>query len=192
MISDNNRNAYQEIKAPETLRARVAASAAEAPARRSPILPRMLAAAAILVIFVVAGALILPAKEPVSDAYISFNGQPISTAFALPEQNTSDIKFLGVDSLFGLRLEVYTRSAATLKAVNSTVILVENGKLSQEKTSVELSGNADPYTVYWRADFRQEDEEVPFRLILTDAKGSVSYALTDVDGELMLQKDPSN
>ena len=192
MIPGKYIDAYKSIKAPETLHDRVTASAGFT-ARRTRILPRILTAAASLVIVTVA-IIALRAGFTDTGAYVAYNGQPVDAAVAISMNETSDIlNFgIGVSSPGGIRLEVHSKDTTTVSVSDGIVILVdENGKSTDKGSVLTLSDDTESHIVYWKADF-YEVRSNPFKLILEDEQGAVTYTLTDSDGELILTKDRKN
>lgn len=193
MIPDKYIDAYKSIKAPETLHDRVTASAAHA-ARRTRILPRLLTAAASLVI-VVAAVIAMRTGFSGTGAYVTYNGQPVDAPLAISVNETSEIKFFGIGlpSPAGIKLDVHITDTTTVTVSNGIVTLVdENGIPTDTGDTLTLSGDRDSYVVHWQADFYKASESDPFSLILADAHGSVTYTLTDSEGELTLTKDSKN
>ena len=189
MMPDKYIDAYKSIKAPETLHDRVTASAAHT-ARRTRIMPRLLTAAASLVI-VIAAVIALRMGGAGTDAYIAYNGQRVDAPVAISMNEISDIKIFGIGGFTpgGIRLEVHVTDATTVTVSDGVVTLVdEDGKPIKTGDILTLSGDGDSYIVHWQADFYKASAE-PLSLILEDPHGTAAYTLTDSEGKLTLTKD---
>ena len=188
-------DAYKGIKAPETLRDRVKASAAhDSQTRRRRMLSRLLPAAAM---FVLVTAIVIAWRAGAGDtaAYIIYNGQSVDSSVLISVSNTFSTTLLvpGIQTPGGIKLEVHITEATTVTVTNGIVTLVdENGTPTDTGELVRISGGPDLYTIYWKADFYMANEEDPFLLTLEDSHGSVTYNLTGSDGDLTLQKTIQN
>ena len=193
MIPDKYIDAYKSIKAPETLHDRVTASSAFT-ARRVRILPRLLTAAASLVIIVAA---VIALRTGITDtgAYVVYNGQPVDASVAISMNETSDILNFGIgmSSPGGIRLEVHSKDTTTVTVSDGSVTLVDgNGTPTKTRKSLTLSDDTGVYIVHWQADFYKVSESNPFSLVLEDSHGTVTYTLTGLGGELTLTQDRKN
>lgn len=197
MIPKEYIDAYQNIKAPETLHDRVTASSAS-PAKRTRILPRLIAAGASLAAsFAIIAVAVISLRAGNSDtgAYIAYNGQPVETSAAITMNEVYNIKTLdiGMSDYGGIRLEAHITDTTTVSVSNGTLTLVdENGTATDSGSLLTLSDDKDSHTVYWQADFYEVIEGDPFSLVIADSRGSVTYTLTDSNGELTLTKNSKN
>ena len=197
MIPKEYIDAYKSIKAPQTLHDRVTASSAS-PVRRTRILPRLIAAGASLAAsFAVITVAVIAFNMSRSDigAFVAYNGQPVEAPVALTMNEASAISFYGMgrSENGGIRLEVHTDGEAVLSVSNGAVTLVdENGGSACTGSLLTLPNEGKIHIVYWQADFYEINEGTPFSLVIENAHGSVTYTLTDSNGELMLAKDSKN
>ena len=201
MKFDEYIDAYKGIKAPETLRERVNASAesvvsaemalSAVQVRRARILSRALAAAAMFVILI-AVVVIWKVVGNAPDPNTEYMGESIDTSILVPVTETSAIKLLEPDasSEDGIKFEMYAASAATVTVTSGTLTLArENDTPADTGASLTIPGGAELFTVYWKADFSKASEEDPFLLTLSDKNGTTVYALTYSEGELTLRKE---
>ncbi|MCH5195643.1 MAG: hypothetical protein J1F28_02945 [Oscillospiraceae bacterium] len=197
MIPEKYIDAYRSIKAPETLHDRVTASSAS-PVRRTRALLKLIAAGASLAAsFAVITVAVIAFNMSRSDigAYIAYNGQPVETSVAITMNEVSQIKAFGIgmSDYGGIRLEVHTTGTATVTVSSGTLTLVdEYGTATDSGSLLTLSDDKDSHTVYWQADFYEVIEGEPFSLVIAEEHGSVTYTLTDSNGELTLTKNSKN
>lgn len=194
MIPKKYIDAYKSIKAPETLHDRVAASSAST-VRRTRKMPRLLTAAASLaasIAIITVAVIVLHTGGADVGTYIAYNGQPVEASVAVTINKTSSIKPFEIGALYngGLKLEVHAAEKTTVTVSNGTLVLVDKNDTPIHTGSLlTLSDDAEPYTVHWSADFYEVSENEPFSLVISNAHGSVTYTLTNLNGELMLSKN---
>lgn len=197
MIPEKYIDAYRSIKAPETLHDRVAASSAP-PVERARALPKLIAAVASLAAsFAVIAVAVISLRTGSADigAYIAYNGQPVETSAAITMNEVSQIKAfgIGVSDYGGIRLEVHTDGTATVTVSSGILTLVdENGTATDTDSLLTLSDDKNPHIMYWQADFYEAGDNEPFSLVIAEEHGSVTYTLTDSNGELTLTKNSKN
>ena len=198
MIQKKYIDAYKSIKAPETLHDRVTASSKSfdgSGAKRTRTTPRLIAAAASLaasLVIVTVAVFALRTGGGDIGAYIAYNGQPVETSAAINMNGISNIKSfdIGTPDLGGIELEVHITETTTVSVSDGAVTLVdENGIAADMGGLLTLSDAKDQYIVHWQADFYKANGSEPFSLVLTNSHGSVTYTLTDSDGELTLTKE---
>lgn len=188
MIPKEYIDAYKSIKAPDTLRDRVSASAGSAVKRRR-ILPRLIAAAASFAV-IFAAVTVLRQKSTDTLAYVAYNGLPVEASTEIDLNETSSIKHFGLGSSDsgGIRLEVHITDTTTVTVSDGAVALAdENG--SPTAHLLTLPDDRDTYIVSWLADFYKATESEPFSLVLEDSHGSVTYKLTASSSALILTKN---
>ena len=197
MIPEKYINAYKRIKAPETLHDRVTAfsvSAARSPRKQPRRLFAAISLAASFVLVTVAWIALRTGRTD-TDAYITYNGNPVDTSAAIDINPTAAISPLGIGKsvIGGIPLEVHITETTTVSVSDGSITCVdENGMAADSGSLLTLSGDKDTHTVHWLADFYMASENEPFSLVLTDTHGSVTYTLTDSEGALTLTKDTQN
>lgn len=201
MIPKKYIDAYKSIKAPETLHDRVTASSASR-AERTRTKPRLftsaasiaatIAASAASIAIIIVAVIALRTGGADTNAYVAYNGQPVENSVAITIDQISIIKpfEIGISNGGGIKLDVYVTDTTTVTVSTGTVILVdENGISTDSVNLLTLSDDKNPHTVYWKADFYKVSENDDFSLVIADAHGSVTYTLTNSNGELTLTKN---
>lgn len=206
---------YKGIKAPETLKERISASAQKNP-RHTRVTVRVLAAAAMLVLVFTAAIVWKSApfhpESPGAGAYIAYNGQSVDDPVAVSVDNPSDINYLTALYHGGIMLDVHVTGGTSVSVSSGTLVHVDAGAVptftgnlvaisgeagigdapTYTEDRIVLSGEKALYTLYWQADFSKASVNSPFVLTLQDAQGSVSYSLIGSDGQITLRKDSKN
>ena len=176
--------AYQNVKAPTELHDRVISSARTAK-RRVWSLPKMLAAAAsLLIIFVPVFVLLGTGRH--ANIYITYSGDVVDSAVDVMTAEPRTMSLLNaIDTApCGIPLEVHAGSPVELTVTAGVITVVDkDGKTTSSGSSATLTGDA---TVYWYVDTY---ETATASLTLEGNNNSAAYLLTANDGKITIEKE---